>query len=99
MICAAGKFGQYVGEIHIEFDPRDHTITGMDAGVVEIEGLQDDPDILHLLTKSRKEAQLALGVEVARLSSPSKMTGMPPPAREFTCRLSSQVYPYRTKPG
>ncbi|WOC06786.1 metallophosphatase [Paenibacillus larvae] len=39
MICAAGKFGQYVGEIHIEFDPRDHTITGMDAGVVEIEGL------------------------------------------------------------
>ncbi|MEV2935613.1 bifunctional UDP-sugar hydrolase/5'-nucleotidase [Paenibacillus larvae] len=72
MICAAGKFGQYVGEIHIEFDPRDHTITGMDAGVVEIEGLQDDPDILHLLTKSRKEAQLALGVEVARLSSPLK---------------------------
>lgn len=54
MICAAGKFGQYVGEIHIEFDPRDHTITGMDAGVVEIEGLQDDPDILHLLTKKQE---------------------------------------------
>lgn len=70
MICAAGKFGQYVGEIHIEFDPRDHTITGIDAGVVEIEGLQDDPDIVDLLTKSREEAQLTLNVEVARLSSP-----------------------------
>jgi len=68
-ICAAGKYGQYVGHLELNVDPT--------AGRVEVYGgclatdeMPLDPDACAIIEAHREEARLKMSREIARLSHP-----------------------------
>lgn len=68
-ICAAGKFGEYIGRVEIGIDPR----TGrpaIRAGVVPMAACEEDPEAAAIIGGYMEEGRRRLSRVITRLSTP-----------------------------
>lgn len=70
VIGGAGKFGDYVGEIEIEWNTSYHEIANISGHVIPVEGVAPADDIVKLLEKYRAESNVTLSQSVAYLKRP-----------------------------
>lgn len=68
MICATGKFGEYVGEVQFELDSSTREIVHRSAYCHELSGFEADPVLVGLIAQYRTEAKEVLSEEVAELN-------------------------------
>ncbi|CAG7646538.1 hypothetical protein PAESOLCIP111_05185 [Paenibacillus solanacearum] len=66
-VCAAGKFGQYVGMIDVEWDSIGRTIGRVEATVIPVPELPRDERVAKLIEQAGEEAGARLGQVVATL--------------------------------
>lgn len=69
-LCAAGKFGQYVGHVELVYDPVERRICELTGRVVDLAAEENDSRVAALLEHYRKSSREALDIEVARLRQP-----------------------------
>lgn len=69
-ILQAGKFGNYVGEVHVTFDTESGQVEACEANSVSIEGYRTDEAAKKLLSALNEEARHALQTPVAELDEP-----------------------------
>lgn len=76
LVCAAGKFGQYVGVVELELETAPaqpfgrRSIVRADGRVLPVTAEPGDPAVAALIRGSREEGQRTLAREVAMLSAP-----------------------------
>lgn len=70
VICAAGKFGHYVGEVELLFDGERAALSEVRASCLATDGYPDSPDIAALIARYRAEGERRLGETVATLAQP-----------------------------
>lgn len=70
LICATGKYGEYVGEVCMEIDPLSRTIQRSSAMCHEIHHFQPCPETEELIDTYRSKADAVLKEDVAVLDSP-----------------------------
>lgn len=68
-LCAAGKFGQYVGEVEIDYTEESSicTIKNISGRLIESEHLPDDLSVKHLVADHAVMARKNLSQEIAYL--------------------------------
>lgn len=69
-VCAAGKFGQYVGVVDLELDPASRQIRTVESRVLAAVTGEEAPDIAALIASYSEQAGLVLDREVVRLERP-----------------------------
>ncbi|MFD0692506.1 bifunctional metallophosphatase/5'-nucleotidase [Paenibacillus sp. GCM10027628] len=72
-ICAAGKFGQYVGRVELAYDPAQRRVAAVTGRVVPMAGAPEDSSVARLLEHYRQSSAAALDTEVARLRQPLRL--------------------------
>ncbi|GAB2544191.1 bifunctional metallophosphatase/5'-nucleotidase [Gracilibacillus alcaliphilus] len=70
LLTAAGKYGKYVGEVHLTWDHSLNKLTDKQAYTVETEYLDRDADTAYYLEQISKEAESVLNQPVAMISNP-----------------------------
>ncbi len=68
-ICAAGKFGAYVGHLQLEFG-ADRRLVKVSGGSRPTEDMAASEDIDAVIAAHREQAKLKMGRKIARLSEP-----------------------------
>ncbi|CAG7631301.1 bifunctional metallophosphatase/5'-nucleotidase [Paenibacillus allorhizosphaerae] len=66
-VCAAGKFGQYVGMVDLEWDARLRTLRKVEATVIPVPEMPRDERVAMLIEQASAAAAARLGQVVARL--------------------------------
>lgn len=69
-IAAAGKFGQYVGEVVLEYDPLRRAIARADGRCVAVDDAPPSPEIAALIAEHRLAGKRKMAAEVVRLAEP-----------------------------
>lgn len=69
-LCAAGKFGEHVGEVEIAFDEQTRRITEVRGRCIEVSGAGEDPATVRMIEAYREEAAVKLSEVVAELPEP-----------------------------
>lgn len=69
-ICAAGKFGDYVGELELTFDPKQKRIVSITGTCHDTDRFTNDVQVQKLITDYAKEAEANLNETVAILNEP-----------------------------
>jgi 2',3'-cyclic-nucleotide 2'-phosphodiesterase (5'-nucleotidase family) len=69
-LCAAGKFGRYVGEVKVNYDLQARRIETVSGRCIEVGSAMAAPDIDGLIDDYRQEADDHLGEMVAVLKEP-----------------------------
>ncbi|MCZ8513457.1 bifunctional UDP-sugar hydrolase/5'-nucleotidase [Paenibacillus filicis] len=69
LVCAAGKFGQYVGVVDLEVEPG-RGVVHAEGRVLPVDGESPDPGIADIIERRAAEASRVLEREVAKLASP-----------------------------
>lgn len=69
-IAAAGKFGQYLGHVRLDWNSDRGRIEGIDGEVISMEDVPPAEDISLLLTQAEQEGRMALSKVVTRLEEP-----------------------------
>lgn len=70
MICATGKFGEYVGEVQFELDKGTKKIVHRQAWCHEVNRYEADPVLTDLIAQYKSEAKEVLSEKVAELNVP-----------------------------
>lgn len=70
MICATGKFGEYVGEVQFELDKGTKKIVHRQAWCHEVSRYEADPVLTDLIAQYKSEAKEVLSEKVAELNVP-----------------------------
>jgi 2',3'-cyclic-nucleotide 2'-phosphodiesterase (5'-nucleotidase family) len=69
-VCAAGKFGKYVGEVEVTFDMTAGRIVDVNGRCVDVSKLDGDPEMSGMIARFRESGRAALQVTVAHLEEP-----------------------------
>ncbi|MFD2329840.1 bifunctional metallophosphatase/5'-nucleotidase [Cohnella sp. GCM10020058] len=69
VVCAAGKFGRYVGTVGIERGPHGQGLA-IEGRTVPTEGRQQDPETTEIVAAALQKAKLAMAAPVAQLAMP-----------------------------
>src|SRR5690606_6741984 len=69
-ICAAGKFGQFVGAAEMEFDLSVGRISRFDGRCVSVHDMPNDEQVVELIEQYRTRSRITLSKEVAKLHVP-----------------------------
>ncbi|MEC0210766.1 bifunctional UDP-sugar hydrolase/5'-nucleotidase [Paenibacillus ehimensis] len=67
LVCATGKFGQYVGVVDLEWDPAEQRVAHAEASVQAVAIEPEDEEIRSLIREYGSRAASELDREVARL--------------------------------
>ncbi|UUZ93275.1 5'-nucleotidase C-terminal domain-containing protein [Paenibacillus sp. P25] len=67
LVCAAGKFGQYIGVVDLEVEPGGKGVVHAEGRVLAVDAAESDPDVGLLIARHTLTARETLGHEVARL--------------------------------
>lgn len=70
LIAAAGKFGQYVGHVTLEWDAERGSVVGGSGRVVPVEGIVDDDGIARQIDRCRQEGKKFFSSRISRLDRP-----------------------------
>jgi 5'-nucleotidase len=70
-IAGAGKFGQYVGHIQMDWDVDRKQLDSVTGEVLATEGIRSAEDIQQIIDSAKIEAELRLSEPVATLSAPA----------------------------
>ncbi|MCZ8518408.1 MULTISPECIES: bifunctional metallophosphatase/5'-nucleotidase [Paenibacillus] len=70
VVCAAGKFGQYVGVVDLELDTATRTLRKTESRVLPVVTGEQEEDILRLIDTYQEQARLVLDRELVRLEQP-----------------------------
>ncbi|MFD2613514.1 bifunctional metallophosphatase/5'-nucleotidase [Paenibacillus gansuensis] len=70
VLCAAGKFGRYVGRAEFSFDPAARRVTYTGGGLIEVDSYAGAPAAAALIESGRRTAAAALSGTVAVLDRP-----------------------------
>ncbi|WP_372636663.1 bifunctional UDP-sugar hydrolase/5'-nucleotidase [Cohnella sp.] len=68
-ICAAGKFGAYVGHLQLEFG-ADRKLVKVSGGSIPTGEMAPSEDVERLISVYREQAKLRMGRKIASLSEP-----------------------------
>lgn len=69
-ICAAGKFGRFVGKIEINYDLSERKRIGIDAGVIDVSAFPEDTTILKLIESYKTSSLEKLSQPIINLQHP-----------------------------
>jgi 5'-nucleotidase len=69
-ICAAGKHGQYVGEVALDYDLDERKIVTLSGRCVPVAAFLDSEPLSQLIAEHTRQGHERLSIEVARLSEP-----------------------------
>lgn len=69
-ICAAGKFGQHVGELELCFDPATGRLSNVAGRCIAVDRFSQNPDIERLIARYRASSEARLSEVVAVLEDP-----------------------------
>jgi 5'-nucleotidase len=72
-IAGAGKFGQYVGHVHIIWDEDANRIVQVEGQVIPMEAVRSAEDIEQLILDARLEGEKNLSKTITTLSNPIKI--------------------------
>ncbi|WP_442601503.1 bifunctional metallophosphatase/5'-nucleotidase [Paenibacillus sp. KN14-4R] len=67
-LCAAGKFGEYIGEVHVSFDQVTRKIVHVTGRLQDTADLDDDAEIAAIIEQAGIDARSVLEREAAKLS-------------------------------
>lgn len=70
VVCGAGKYGAYAGEVELAYDPERRRLTSVAGKVVAVAGLDGGGDVRRLIEASRRESAAVLDETVAVLEEP-----------------------------
>ncbi|MFS0727272.1 bifunctional metallophosphatase/5'-nucleotidase [Paenibacillus sp. 1P07SE] len=68
-ICAAGKFGEYLGRVEVELDPLTRR-PSFRASCIPVAAAPEDPEAAHIIRSFRQRGERRLSMQVARLPIP-----------------------------
>ncbi|MCR8643678.1 bifunctional metallophosphatase/5'-nucleotidase [Paenibacillus sp. N1-5-1-14] len=66
-LCAAGKFGEYVGEVHVSFDQDAKKLVSITGRLQSTVDLEDNKGIRAIIDHASVVAKATLGLEAAKL--------------------------------
>lgn len=69
-LCAAGKFGQYVGEVELTFDKQTGRLAHVDGRCIEVSHADERPDIVELISNHERKCRITLNETVTILDEP-----------------------------
>lgn len=70
LICAAGKFGQYIGEVIIDYDPQNRQVTEWKASCFHADQFDEDREMKTIISRHQKQASKHLNHKVTDLQEP-----------------------------
>ncbi|MVP00850.1 bifunctional metallophosphatase/5'-nucleotidase [Paenibacillus lutrae] len=73
LVCAAGKYGNYAGEVKVEVDLTQRRILRMSGRVHPMSEWEDDPVIHEILSRNMELGRRALDIHVAELAGPLEL--------------------------
>jgi 5'-nucleotidase len=71
-VCAAGKFGQYIGEVEIEYmsEEDEIRILGITGRLLETNDLPEDDEVVQIIQENTSKSSIVLSQEITILDDP-----------------------------